>query len=150
MPQDVAPGAATLVMQPPHSPALSQPVTIRLSAPGIYSDIGYATDNQGNLLPLVTCPKQGGCYATPLPLSSTPGGLDVVLYGTGLRAASGQVTMRIGTHTLRPVEIHPHAGIAGVDDLRFHLPQDFPLRLFQAISAETPDGSSNHLWIYLD
>lgn len=31
------------------------------------------------------------------------------------------------------------------DDIRFHLPQDFPLRLFHAISAETLDGVSNYL-----
>jgi hypothetical protein len=40
--------------------------------------------------------------------------------------------------------------LAGVDELHFHLPQDFPLRLSQAVSVETPDGESNHLWIYLE
>jgi len=58
--------------------------------------------------------------------------------------------MRIGTYRLDYVDIRPHDGIAGVDDVHFHLSQDFPLRLFQAIAAETRDGVSNYLWIYLE
>jgi hypothetical protein len=87
---------------------------------------------------------------THLPLSSARGGLDFVLYATGLRAHPEPVRIRIGTHTLNLVDVRPHPSVAGVDELRFHLEQDFPLRLYQAISAETPDGDSNHLWIYLE
>jgi hypothetical protein len=36
-----------------------------------------------------------------------------------------------------------------VRQLHLHLAQDFPLRLYQAILAETMDGDSNVLWIYL-
>jgi uncharacterized protein (TIGR03437 family) len=154
MPDAASPGAATVIVQPPRGPSLSQPVTIRATAPGLYFDSGtgspsgYASDGNGNLFPLVVCAGQQGCGRARLPLSSTPGGLDFVLYGTGLR--SGPAKLRIGTHTLDSVDIRPHPGIAGVDDLSFHLPQDYPLRLYQAISAETPDGSSNHVWIYLE
>jgi len=72
------------------------------------------------------------------------------MYGTGLRGASGRVRMHIGTYTIESVDIRAHAGYAGVDDLRFHLPQDFPLHLYQPISAEIAEGESNHLWIYLE
>jgi hypothetical protein len=58
--------------------------------------------------------------------------------------------MHIGTYTVDSVDISPHGGYAGVDDLRVHLPQDFPLHLYQSISADTGEGESNHLWIYLD
>ena len=44
---------------------------------------GFAFDSKGNVFPLVTCSTNQGCTATQLPLSSTPGGLDLVLYGTG-------------------------------------------------------------------
>jgi hypothetical protein len=58
--------------------------------------------------------------------------------------------LRVGTHTLNDVRVIPHADIAGVDELHVHLPPDFPLRLYQAIAAETADGVSNYLWIYLE
>jgi uncharacterized protein (TIGR03437 family) len=155
MPDAASPGAATLIVQPPRGPSISQPVTIHRAAPGLYFDTatvapyGYASDSLGNVFPLTSCLNQGGCFASPLPLSSSPDGLDFVLYGTGLRGASGSVRVRIGTHTVDSVEIRPHSGIAGVDELGFHLPQDFPLRLYQAILAETWGGASNHRWIYL-
>jgi len=111
---------------------------------------GYAADSKGNVFPLATCSAQQRCFTTHLPVASTPGGLDFVMYGTGLRGASGRVRMRIGTYTVESVDIVPHGGYSGVDDLRFHLPQDFPLHLYQTISAVTPEGKSSHLWIYLD
>ena len=55
-----------------------------------------------------------------------------------------------GTHLIDTVTVAPHTGIAGMDDIRFNLPRDFPLRLFQLVSIETPDGVSNSHWIYLD
>ena len=155
MPEVAIPGLATIIVQPPQGPSLSQPVTIRQTAPGLYFENGaavpngFASDNKGNVFPLATCLNQS-CYATHLPVSSTPGGLDFVLYGTGFRASRGFVRLRIGTHTLNDVEAPRHPKIAGVDELHFHLPQDFPLRLFQAILAETAHGDSNYLWIYLE
>ena len=152
MPLDLSPGQATVIVQPPQGPSLSQMVTIRRIAPGLYSGIrtevsgGFAFDSKGNVFPLVTCSTNQGCTVTQLPLSSTPGGLDLVLYGTGFRA--GLVRLRIGTHTvIARVSYHP--GSAGVNQLHLHLAQDFPLRLYQAILGETMDGDSNVVWIYL-
>ncbi len=141
MPDAASPGAATLIVQPPRGPSISQQFRIRRVAPGLYFDTatasnGYASDSMGHVFPLTSCLNQGGCFVTPLPLSSSPDGLDFVLYG-------------IGTHTVDTVEIRPHPGIAGVDELRFHLPQDFPLRLYQTILAETRGGASNYRWTYL-
>jgi uncharacterized protein (TIGR03437 family) len=153
MPLDTSPGTATIIVQPPEGPALSQPVTISRTAPGLFSESGgpkgFASDSSGNVFPLVTCQGQA-CYATQLPVSSTQGGLDFVLYLTGFRARREPVRVRIGTHILRGVHLRPHAEFAGVEELHFHLPQDFPLRLYQAISVETPHGNSNYLWIYLE
>jgi len=150
-------GTATLIVQPPETegPSLSQPVTIRRTAPGLFSangtagPSGFASDSNGNVFPLVSCLNQS-CYATHLPVSSTLGGLDFVLYGTGLRNSREHVRIRIGTYTLNPIHVRANPSLAGVDELHFHLPQDFPLRLYQAVSVETPDGDSNHLWIYLE
>ena len=155
MPDVAIPGLATVIVQPPQGPSLSQPVTIRRTAPGLYSEngiavpSGFASDINGNVFSLATCLNQS-CYTTHLPVSSTPGGLDFVLYCTGFRVSRGFVRLRIGTHALNDVEVHRHPNIAGVDELHFHIPQDFPLRLFQTILAETPDGDSNYLWIYLE
>jgi hypothetical protein len=88
-------------------------------------------------------------YDAPAHIIDT-GGFDFVLYGTGLRASRGFVRMRIGTHTLKDVHVRPHPNIAGVDELHFHFPQDFSLRLYQTILVETPDGHSSYLWIYLE
>ena len=74
----------------------------------------------------------------------------MVLYGTGFRTVTGPVTIRIGTHLIGEVALSWHPQIAGVDELRFLIPQDFPLHLFQTISAETGDGITNYAWIYLD
>jgi uncharacterized protein (TIGR03437 family) len=155
MPDDAMPGSGTFSVQPPEGPALSQPMSIGGSAPGIYWDgalgapRGYASDSKGNVYEFVTCPSQRQCSTTHLPLSSAPGGLDFIFYGTGLRASLGPIKVHIGTYEVGAM-VHPHPGITGVDDLHFHLPSEFPLRLFQTISAETPDGWSNHLWIYLE
>ena len=156
MPDSASPGQGTIIVQPPGGLTLFQPVRIASSAPGLYFDpgsgavSGYAADNKGNVFPLSTCSVQQGCLTTHLPLASTPGGLDFVMYGTGLRGDSGHVRMHIGTYTIDSVDIRPHVVYAGVDELRFHLPQEFPLHLYQSISAETPEGESNHLWIYLN
>ena len=157
MPDLASPGTGTIVVQPPGGlPTLFQAVQIASSAPGLYFDpgtgaaSGYAVDSKGNVFPFETCNTQQGCITTHLPVASTPGGLDFAMYGTGLRGDSGRVRMHIGTYIIDSVDIRPHTGFAGVDDLRFHLPQDFPLHLYQSISAETPEGESNHLWIYLD
>ena len=155
MPHAATPGPATITLQPPQGPSLSQPVRISRTAPGIFSENGFAvpkgfgSDSNGNVFPLASCLNQA-CYTTHLPISSTPGGLDFVLYGTGLRASLGFVRMRIGTHTLKDVHVRPHPSIAGVDELHFHLPQDFSLRLYQTILVETADGHSSYLWIYLE
>ena len=155
MPDAATPGIATVILQPPQGPSISQPVTIRRTAPGLYTasgtavPSGFASDSKGNVLPLATCVNQS-CFTTHLPVSSTPGGFDFVLYGTGFRARRGFVRLRTGTHMLNDVEIYQHPNIVGVDELHFHIPPDFPLRLFQTILAETPDGDSNYLWIYLE
>jgi uncharacterized protein (TIGR03437 family) len=152
MPLGLAPGPATAIVQPPQGPSLSQKVTIHRTAPGLYSGIGtgvsggFAFDSKGNVFPLVTCSTNQGCTVTQLPLSSTPGGLDFVLYGTGFRA--GLVRLHIGTHTVI-VRVSYHPGSAGLDQLHFHLAQDFPLRLYQAVLADTMEGDSNVFWIYL-
>lgn len=149
-------GPANLIVQPPQGPLLSQPVEIRGMAPGIYFETfgatprGYAYDAEGNLYPLAHCQFGQGCFITHLPVSSTPGGLDIVLYATGLRAASGAARLQIGTYTLDSVEIHRHPDYAGVDELHFHLAPEFPLRLFQSIAVETSEQTSNHLWIYVE
>jgi uncharacterized protein (TIGR03437 family) len=157
MPDLASPGAGTIVVQPPGGfTTLFEPVRIASSAPGLYFDpgtgavSGYAVDSKGNVFPFATCNAQQGCITTHLPVASTPGGLDFAMYGTGLRGDSGRVRMHIGTYTIDAVDIRPHSGYAGVDELRFHLPQDFPLHLYQSISAETPEGESVHVWIYLD
>ena len=62
---------------------------------------------------------------------------------------AGPAKLRIGTHIVL-IYVSHHAGSAGVDELHFHLPQDFPLRLYQAVLADTVNGDSNVLWIYLD
>jgi uncharacterized protein (TIGR03437 family) len=155
MPAASSPGTATVSVQPPEGPSLSQSVRISRTAPGIFSDNGvavpkgFASDGNGNMFPLSTCLDQA-CYVTHLPLSSTQGGLDFVLYCTGLRVKRESLRIRIGTHTLNSVHIRPHPTTAGVDELHFHLPQDFPLRLYQAILLETSHRDSNHLWIYLE
>jgi hypothetical protein len=146
MPDAATPGMATVIVQPPQGPSISQPVTIRRTAPGLYTEngtavpSGFASDSKGNVFPLATCLNQS-CFTTHLPVSSTPGGLDFVLYGTGFRARRGFVRLR---------EIYQHPNIVGVDELHLNIPQDFPLLLFQTILAETPDGNSNYLWIYLE
>jgi uncharacterized protein (TIGR03437 family) len=156
LPDEVAPGTATIIVQPPEGPALSQPVTVHATAPGLYSylatgaPLGYASDSNGKVYSVVMCVTERQCVLTHLPISSSPGGLDLFLYATGVRKVSGKVTLRIGTHTLEAIGIVPHPDFAGVDELHFHLPQDFPLRLYQAIAAETSDGISNYLWIYLE
>ena len=157
MPEAAAAGPATLIVQSPLGPTLSQPVAIRPTAPGLYGDFGtgavqgYAWDNQNNVFPLVTCPPSpAGCGITQLPLSSTPGGLNFIFYGTGVRAASGAVRLRIGTHTLESIGVTPHPGVTGLDDVGFHLPQDYGLRLYQPVWVETADGASNPHWIYLN
>ena len=89
MPDFVTPGPAILAVQPPQGPPLSQSIRIRPTAPGLYFEDGtaaprgYASDREGNLFPLTVCQNGQGCYAVHLPLSSTSGGLDLVLYGTG-------------------------------------------------------------------
>jgi hypothetical protein len=123
--------------------------TVLHSGMGFWLPIGFASDSNGNVFPLANCQNQS-CTVTHLPTSSTPEGLDFILYCTGIRAGSGLVRLRLGTHTLNDVAVGQHPSIAGVDELHCHLPQDFPLRLFQAILAETPDGESNYLWIYLE
>jgi uncharacterized protein (TIGR03437 family) len=154
MPPDTSPGTAAIIVQPPEGPALSQPVRITRTAPGLFSESGlavpkgFASDSNGNTFPLVTCQGQT-CHITQLPVSSTEGGLDFVLYATGVRARRESVRVRIGTHTLHRVHLEPYTEIPGVEELHFHLPQEFPLRLYQAISVETPHGNSNYLWIYL-
>jgi uncharacterized protein (TIGR03437 family) len=155
MPDIVTPGDATVIVQPARGPSVSQTTRITRTAPGLYFDFGtgapngYASDGHGDLFPLSTCVNRG-CAITHLPLSSTTGGLDFVLYGTGLRYSSEAVRFRIGTHTVDAAGVRPHASIAGVDEARFHLPQEFPLRLYQPVSVETLDGASNHTWIYLE
>ena len=156
MPDSAEPGDATLTVQPPQGPALSQAVTIRRVAPGLYYDgrtdapAGFVFDNEGNTTALSTCTEDGQCTIATLRLASTLGGLDMVLYGSGFRNATGQVRLRIGTHTIDNVTVSRHPDIAGVDELHFHLPQDFPLHLYQTISVETADAVSNHTWIYLE
>jgi uncharacterized protein (TIGR03437 family) len=156
MPDSAVPGPAVLFVQPPQGALISQPIHIRPNAPGLYFEPGtalpngYASDSEGNLFPLATCQDGRGCYTTHLPLSSTAGGLDFVLYGTGVRLSPAAVRMRIGTHTVDAVEVVGHPDYAGVDELHFHLPQDFALHLFQVISVETPETSSNYLGIYLE
>jgi uncharacterized protein (TIGR03437 family) len=154
MPGDAAPGRSTLFVQPPRGPALSQSITIEQSSPGLYSvsgsPAGFARDSQGNMFPIVMCPQPPQCQATHLPLSSTPGGLDFVVYATGMRGALGPVRMHIGTYTVGRVKVTPRDDAAGIDAVTFHLPHDFPLRLLQAVAAETADGVSNYLFIYLE
>ena len=141
MPEAASPGIATVIVQPPQGPSVSQAVRISPSAPGLYLDPviggpkGYFYDAEGNVFSLLTCLSQGSCFATHIPLSTTPGGLDFVLYGTGLRLASGLVTLYVGTHALDSVAVVPDSEIAGVDCLRFHLPQEFPLHLYQTLSV---------------
>jgi len=149
MPAGMAPGSATVIVQPPQGASLSQKVTIRRTSPGFYTGTGsgFAFSSKGNLYPLITCSSNQGCTATPLPLSSTPGGLDFVIFGTGFRA--GLARLRIGTYTIF-VHISHHPGSAGVDEIRFHLPPDFPLRLYQAVLAEEVNGDTNVLWVYLE
>jgi hypothetical protein len=136
MPDAATPGMATVIVQPPQGPSISQPVTIGRTTPGLYSDhgiavpSGFALDSKGNVFPLATCLNQS-CFTTHLPVSSTPGGFDFVLYSTGFRARPGLVRMRIGKHTLNDVKIHQHPNIAGVDELHFHIPQDFPCACFR-------------------
>ncbi len=152
MPPGLSPGTAAAIVQPPQGPSLSQKFTIRRTAPGIYSGIGtsvsggFAFDARGNVFPLVTCSTNMGCTATQLPLSSTPGGLDFVLYGTGFRP--GLIRLRIGTHTV-VARITYRPDSAGVNQLHFHLAQDFPLRLYQAVLADSGEEDSNVVWIYL-
>ena len=74
----------------------------------------------------------------------------MVLYGTGVRNAARGVRIRIGTHTIDNVTVSLHLDFAGVDELHFHLPQDYPLHLYQTISVEAEDVVSNHNWIYLE
>jgi uncharacterized protein (TIGR03437 family) len=156
MPDSASAGEGTISIQPPEGPTLFQEVRIARSAPGLYfqtgtgAAIGYAVDSKGNVFPFSTCSAQQGCFTTHLPIASTPGGLDLVMYGTGVRGASGSARMHIGTFTIDSVDISPHGDYAGVDVLRFHLAQDFPLHLYQSVSVETPDGASNYLWIYLE
>jgi uncharacterized protein (TIGR03437 family) len=156
LPDSASPGEGTIILQPPSGPTLFQEVRIATSSPGLYFDpgsgavSGFAADSKGNVFPLATCSGQQGCFITRLPVASTPGGLDLVMNGTGLRGASGRIRMRIGTYLIDAVSMSPHGGYPGIDDLRFHLPQDFPLHLYQSVSAESPEGESNHLWIYLD
>jgi uncharacterized protein (TIGR03437 family) len=155
MPVDASPGMGVLIVQAPEGRSLSQAFRIARTAPGLFSEggfavpKGFASDSNGNVFPLATC-LNAACYTTQLPLSLTPGGLDFVLYATGFRAGREAVRIRIGTHTLDGVLVGPHAEIAGVDELHFHLPQDFPLRLYQTILAETAQGESNYLWIYVE
>jgi hypothetical protein len=152
MPLGLAPGPATALVQPPQGPSLTQKVTINHTAPGLYSGIGtevsggFAFDSRGNVFPLVTCSSGQGCTATQLPLSSTPAGFDLVLYGTGFRV--GLVRLRIGTHTVT-ARVSYDRGSAGVDQLHFHLAHDFPLRLYQAVLADNREGNSNVVWLYL-
>jgi uncharacterized protein (TIGR03437 family) len=156
LPDAAAPGDATLTVQPPQGPALSQAVTIRRVAPGIYYDsrtdapVGFVSDNMGTATPLSTCTQAGPCRIARLQLASTPGGLEMILYGTGFRNATGQVRIHIGTHVIDNVTVSRHPDIAGVDELHFHVPQDFPLHLYQTISVETANAVSNHPWIYLE
>jgi uncharacterized protein (TIGR03437 family) len=153
IPRGVSSGQATVIVQPPEGPSVSQKVNIRRNTPGLYSGTGtgessgFAFDNKGNIFPLLICSTKPACTIAQLPLSSTPGGLDFVLYGTGFR--SGAARLRIGTHRVFS-RISQHAGSAGVAELNFHLPQDFPLRLYQSVLAETVNGDSNVLWIYLE
>ena len=148
MPSGISPGPATVIVHPPQGASLSQKVTVRRTAPGLYvgAGSGFAFSSKGSVFPLITCSNSQGCIATPLPLSSTPGGLDFVLYGTGFRA--GFARLRIGTYAVLGYVVR-HTGSAGTDEVLFHLPADFPMRLYQALLAETVDGNSNVLWIYL-
>jgi hypothetical protein len=45
--------------------------------------------------------------------------------------------MHVGTHVVDTTAVAPHPDVAGVDELHLHLPQDFPLRLYQSVAAET-------------
>src|SRR5262249_38712058 len=129
MPDFGSPRIGTIIVEGPGGPTLFQAVRIASSAPGLYfhpssgAVRGYAVDSKGKVFPLAACGLQHGCSTTHLPVASTPDGLDLVMYGTGLRGASGRVRMHIGTYTIESVDIRAHAGYAGVDDWRFHLPQ---------------------------
>ena len=84
MPENASLGPATVIVQPPQGPALSQKVMIAGTAPGLYPDSGrsvpkgFVYDANWNVFPLLSC-TQTGCDIVQLPLSSTPGGLDFVL-----------------------------------------------------------------------
>jgi len=155
IPDAAAAGAGSLLLQPPQGPALSQPVTIRRGAPGLYFEpnsgapVGFAIDSRSQTTPLSTCEPSGRCNLNTLRVASTPGGLDVILYGTGFRHAEG-VKVRIGTHVIEGVVVLPHPEIAGVDEAHFHLGPEFSLHLYQAISIETAEAVSPHCWIYLE
>jgi uncharacterized protein (TIGR03437 family) len=156
LPDSTVPGGATLVVQPSEGPDLYQQVTILKAAPGLFPDVsggaplGYASDARGRIMIFSNCPPARGCTANILPVASTPGGLDFVLYGTGLRNLTDHPRVRIGAHTVNAVSMTPNPDYAGVEELRFHLSQDFPLHLFQAISVETGNAHSNYLWIRLE
>src|SRR5262249_33743728 len=144
MPAAAAPGPATLIVQPPQGPSLSQTVSVRVTSPGLFPESvgaprGFAWDRAGHYFALGNCIAATRCFVALAPFSWAAGGLVFVLYATALRAGGSSIKVRIGTYTLESAA-RPHADIAGVDELRFHLPQDFPLRLYQTILAETPDG----------
>ena len=156
LPDSTAPGISTLVLQPPDGPSIYQQVAILQTAPGLYTDLsggapsGYASDPAGTITTFSNCLPARGCTVNILPVASTAGGLDLVLYGTGLRNLTDHPRVRIGTHTVDAISMTPHPSIAGVDEVRFRLAQDFPLHLYQAISVETDDAHSNYLWIRLE
>ena len=78
-----------------------------------------------------------------------PGRIRFVLYATGLRRGRDAVRLRIDTRTLDAVSVQPHAENCGRGRTALPPPEDFPLRLYQSILAETPDEQSNYLWIDL-
>ena len=52
--------------------------------------------------------------------------------------------------TLDAARVFPSGDFPGLDEAHFHLPQDFPLRLYQLISVEAPGAPSNYLWVRLE
>lgn len=154
----VVPGPATIRVQPPEGPLLTQSVKVSAPAPGLFSadfsgagaPLGFALNNNLSVFPLAACSNPYQCSVPILPLSSSKGGLDFVLYVTGLRESPEQARVQIGTFRLDAARIFPSGDFPGLDEAHFHLPQDFPLRLYQLISVEAPGAPSNYLWVRLE
>ena len=134
IPQTASTGTATLTITTP-SGTQTASVTLAAVAPGLFAAnqngkgvaaaqlVTNQSNGQQTIVDIFNAPcAAGGCVGTPLDVSS--GNTALVLFGTGIqnRASLSDVTVMIGSQTLRPFYAGPAPNYTGLDQVNVLLP----------------------------